>query len=43
MNPPKLLTFDLEAKVINGYKLINYIGEGSFGEVFLVQHLLSGH
>lgn len=36
------LDFNIELKVINGYKLINFIGQGSFGEVFLVQKLDSG-
>jgi serine/threonine protein kinase len=30
---------DLPNKILLNYKLINFIGEGAFGQVFLVKHI----
>ena len=32
---------DLPNKILLNYKLINFIGEGAFGQVFLVKHISS--
>ena len=34
-------TTDLPNKILNNYKLINFIGEGAFGQVFLVKHVIT--
>ena len=39
-NLPPAIT-DLPNKILLNYKLINFIGEGAFGQVFLVKHISS--
>ena len=34
------INFSEEQKIIKDYQVVNYIGEGAFGQVFLVKHML---
>jgi len=37
-SPP---VYDSEQRIIKNYKIINYIGQGSFGKVYLCEHIHS--
>ena len=36
---PQAFISDQDRRIINNYELINYIGEGAFGQVYLCEHI----